>query len=228
MLNLETLHRLQSLNFSLEKARKLQITLSKRIICRDCFETPIKYIAGIDVAYAYNQSIGAVAVLEYDSMKLVELETTRVTTRFPYIPTLLSFREVPPAASAIKKLRIKPDVFLVDGQGIAHPYRLGFASHLGLVLDIATVGVTKTLLCGKITEAEYDVWKPIIHEGKIVGGAVFSKLDAKPVYVSIGHKVSLETAIKIVLECTRKYRVPEPIREAHIIAEKIKREYMSK
>ncbi|MBS7634173.1 deoxyribonuclease V [Candidatus Bathyarchaeota archaeon] len=225
---METLHRLQSLNFSLEKARRLQITLSKRIICRDCFETPIKYIAGIDVAYAYNQSIGAVAVLEYDSMKLVELETSKVTTRFPYIPTLLSFREVPPAASAIKKLRIKPDVFLVDGQGIAHPYRLGFASHLGLVLDIATVGVAKTLLFGRITESESGFWRPVIHDGKIVGGAVSTKLNARPIYVSVGHKVSLETAVKIVLECSRKHRIPEPIREAHMIAEKIKREYMSK
>lgn len=223
MLNMETLHRLQSLNFSLEKARKLQIMLSKRIICRDCFETPIKYVAGVDVAYAHNQSIGAVAILEYDCMKIVELETSRVSTRFPYIPTLLSFREVPPAASAIKRLRIKPDVFLVDGQGIAHPYRLGFASHLGLVLDMPTVGVAKTLLCGKIAESENELWKPIIYEGKIVGGAVFTKLNAKPVYVSVGHKVSLETAIKIVLECSRKHRVPEPIREAHIIAEKIKR-----
>lgn len=225
---METLHRLQSLNFSLEKARKLQIALSKRIICRDCFKIPIRYIAGVDVAYAYNQSIGAVAVLEYDSMKLVELETSKVTTRFPYIPTLLSFREVPPAASAIKKLRIKPDVFLVDGQGIAHPYRLGFASHLGLVLDVATVGVAKTLLCGRIAESESGFWKPIVHEGRIVGGAVSTRLNAKPVYVSIGHKVSLDTAIKIVLECSRKHRAPEPIHEAHIIAEKIKREYLSK
>jgi deoxyribonuclease V len=225
---METIHTLQSLNFSLEKARKLQTALSKRIICRDRFEIPIKHVAGVDVAYADKRSIGSVAVLEYDSMKTVELETAEVTTRFPYIPTLLSFREVPPAASAIKKLRIKPDVFLVDGQGIAHPYRLGFASHLGLVLDIATVGVAKSLLCGKIAESRNGSWKPIIHEGNVVGGAVFTKLNAKPVYVSVGHKVSLETAIKIILECSRKHRVPEPIREAHIAAENIKRKYLSK
>jgi len=225
---METVHALQNLSFSIEKARNLQIALSKRIICRDCFETPIKHVAGVDVAYADKRSIGSVAVLEYDSMKTVELETAEITTRFPYMPTLLSFREVPPAASAIKKLRIKPDVFLVDGQGIAHPYRLGFASHLGLVLNIATVGVAKSLLCGKIADSEYGVWKPIIYEGKIVGGAVFTRLNAKPVYVSVGHKVSLETAIKIVLECSRKHRVPEPVREAHIAAENVKRKYMSK
>ncbi|MEM1550933.1 MAG: endonuclease V, partial [Candidatus Bathyarchaeia archaeon] len=112
---------------------------------------------------------------------------------------------------------------LVDGQGVAHPYRLGFASHLGVTLNVPTIGVAKSLLCGEILEGS-DLWKPIVYEGEVVGGAVYTRRGAKPVYVSIGHKVSLETAIKIVLACTREHRIPEPLHVAHISAEKAKRE----
>ncbi len=219
---------LQEINFSLEKARKLQVNLSKKIILEDCFNKPIKYVAGVDVAYVDNQSIGAVAVLEYGSMKVVELKIAEVATRFPYVPTLLSFREVPPAASAIRKLKVKPDVFLVDGHGFAHPYRLGLASHLGLVLNIAAIGVAKNLLCGRIIEVKNKVWKPIVHRGEIIGGAVYTNPNAKPIYVSAGHKVSLESAIKIVLKCSKGYRIPEPIRKAHALAKKIKTEKLKR
>jgi len=219
---------LRNINFSIEKARKIQESLSKKVIVQDCLNVPIKYVAGVDVAYAGRFSIGSVAVLDYESMRPVEFELSVVETRFPYIPTLLSFREMPPAVFAIRKLRVKPDLFLVDGQGIAHPYRLGFASHLGVTLNVATVGVAKSLLCGEIIESEGNVWKPIIYDGKIVGGAVFTKPNTKPIYVSVGHKVSLETAIRIVLSCLRGYRIPEPIREAHIAAEKLKEKLQSR
>jgi deoxyribonuclease V len=215
-----------NINFSIEKARRLQENLSKKVIVQDCLNTPIKYVAGVDVAYIGEFSIGSVAVLDYEFMKPVEFELSIVETRFPYVPTLLSFREIPPAASAIRKLRIKPDLFLVDGQGIAHPYRFGFASHLGVTLNIVTVGVAKKLLCGEILESNSEVWKPIFYGGEIVGGAVFTKPNAKPVYVSVGHKISLETAVKIVLSCSKGYRIPEPLREAHIAAEKAKRKVM--
>lgn len=218
----------REINFSIEKARKLQARLSQKLIFRDCFNKPIKYVAGVDIAYSGDQSIGAAAVLEYGSLKLIEVEAAEATTRFPYIPTLLSFREVPPAISAIRKLKMKPDVFLVDGHGFAHPYRLGFASHLGLVLNIATIGVAKNLLCGKIVESRNKVWKPIVHKGEIIGGAVYTNPNAKPIYVSVGHKVSLKTAIKIVLKCSKKHRIPEPIREAHATAEKIKLEKLKR
>jgi len=222
------LHRelLCNINFSIEKARKIQENLSKKVIAQDRLNMPIKYVAGVDVAYSGRFSIGSVAVLDYKSMKPVEFELSVVETRFPYIPTLLSFREMPPAVFAIRKLRVKPDLFLVDGQGIAHPYRLGFASHLGVTLNIVTIGVAKSLLCGEILESEGDIWKPIIYEGEIVGGAVFTKPNAKPIYVSVGHKISLETAIRIVLSCSRGYRIPEPLREAHMVAEKTKRRIM--
>lgn len=198
--------------------------LSKRVIKRDQINMPIKYVAGVDVAYAGEYSIGAVAVLRYGDLNPVEVELASVKTVFPYIPTLLSFREMAPASSAIRKLTTKPDVFLVDGQGIAHPYRLGFASHLGVVLNVPTIGVAKKLLCGTVMEPLNDLWRPVMYDGEIVGGAVYTRRGAKPVYVSIGHMVSLETAIKVVLECTSGYRIPEPLRIAHIYAEKAKKQ----
>jgi len=214
---------LKKINFSIEKARRLQSLLSKKVVMQDCLNAPIKYIAGVDVAYSDGLSIGAVAVFDYASLKLVELKLAEVETRFPYIPTLLSFREVPAAASAIKKLSIKPDVFLVDGQGIAHPYRFGFASHLGVVLDLCTIGVAKSLLCGEVIASENPYLRPIVHEGEVVGCAVFTKPSVKPIYVSIGHKISLETAVKVVLECSKNHRIPKPLHEAHAAAQKAKR-----
>lgn len=211
-------------SFSIKEARELQRHLSGRVIRRDCLPDRLQYVAGVDVAYTNKFSIGAVAVFDYGSMNLIEKKTSKQVSRFPYIPTLLSFRELSPSVSAIRKLRTKPNVSLVDGQGLAHPYRLGFASHLGLVLDAPTIGVAKSLLCGEVKEnGEEGVWKPVIHEGEVVGGAVFSKPEAKPIYVSIGHKVSLETAIKIVLHCARSHRIPEPLREAHLTGQELKR-----
>jgi deoxyribonuclease V len=136
----------------------------------------------------------------------------------------LSFREIPPAYSAIKKLHVKPDVFLVDGQGYAHHYGLGFASHLGLLLDKPTIGVAKSLLWGKVEQVrKHGRVAPLTAKGRVVGAEVVSKLGTKPVYVSVGHKVSLERAIEIVFECSGKYRIPEPIRRAHMIANEEKR-----
>lgn len=219
---------IMGVSFSFERARKIQEILSKKVIAQDSFITPINYIAGVDVAYADKYSIGAVAVLDYASMKPVESRLAVVETRFPYMPTLLSFRELPPVVSAIRKLTLKPSVFLVDGQGIAHPYHLGFASHLGVTLNITTIGVAKSLLCGDISNIGDNLWEPIIYNGEVIGGAVFTKQGSKPIFVSVGHKISLETAIKIVLACSKKHRIPEPLREAHMAAEKTKREILAK
>jgi len=209
--------------FATEKARKLQLSLSKMVICEDELPEHVRFVGGVDVAYTDGHAIGAVAVLDYNTLKLVETKTTCQVTDVPYIPTFLSFREIPPVVSAVSLLSTSPDVFLVDGQGIAHPRRIGFASHLGLVIDAVTIGVAKSLLCGEIGDKEVDNWKPIVHEGETVGAAVYTRPRVKPVYVSIGHKVSLEKAIEIVKHCTGKYRIPEPIREAHKAAVERKR-----
>jgi len=202
-------------NFSTEEAEKLQLSLLKKIICEDGLPERISHVAGVDVAYTDGHAIGAVAVLDYDTLRTVETQTSYQEVGIPYIPSFLSFREIPHTVSAMNKLSIKPNVFLVDGHGLAHPRRLGFASHLGLVVDGVTVGVAKSLLCGEVVDEETDGWKPIIHNESIVGAAVYTKLGVKPIYVSIGHKISLNTAVEIVKHCAKGYRVPEPIREAH-------------
>lgn len=205
--------------FSVKKAHETQLQMAKQVIREDRLPKKIRYVAGVDVAYAGETSIGAVAVLDFDSLALVESKTARCKTRFPYVPTLLSFREIPPALLAMKKLTTTPDVFMVDGQGIAHPYRLGFATHLGIVADKPTIGVAKSLLCGKIEPVQNEKrWTPITDKGEVIGAAVITAPRKKPVYVSIGHRVSLERAINIVLHCAQGRRIPEPVRAAHMLA----------
>ena len=205
--------------FSVKKAHKTQLRLSKQIIFEDTLPKKIKFVAGVDVAYARGMSIGAVAVLDYDSLKLVESQTAFCKTRFPYIPTLLSFREIPPAVLSIKKLQVQPDVFLVDGQGFAHPYGCGFASHLGLAIGKPTIGVAKSRLFGEAERTKTEDKVAFLkHKGEVVGAIVTIKRGCKPVYVSVGHMVSLETAIKIVKHCACHNRSPEPILKAHEIA----------
>ena len=209
--------------FSIEKAHAMQLQLSKHVIKENVLPEKIRYVAGVDVGYTKQKSIGAAVVLDFVSLSPVESEVSRVKTRFPYIPTLLSFREVPPALSAVRKLRVRPDVFLVDAHGIMHPYRLGFAAHLGLVIDKPTIGVAKSPLCGKPEPLREGRWAPIVDGKEVIGARVVTKRGEKPVYVSIGHKVSLETAINIVIDCTRTRRIPEPARKAHERASEGKR-----
>ncbi|HEY4675322.1 MAG TPA: endonuclease V [Candidatus Bathyarchaeia archaeon] len=205
--------------FSIKKAHDAQLRLSKRIIFDDKLPRRIKYVAGVDVAYSDDFSIGAVVVLDYATLECVEIQTALCKTLFPYIPTLLSFREIPPATMSIKKLRIQPDVFLVDGHGFAHPYRCGFASHLGLIIGKPSIGVAKSRLLRDTVdvEAEKDVTF-LRHKGEIVGARIITKQECQPVYVSVGHMVSLETAIRIVKHCTCNSRIPKPILEAHKMA----------
>jgi len=213
--------------FSVKKAHEMQLRLSQKLIFEDTLPDIVDYVAGVDVAYLEGTSVAAVAVLDLSTLSQVEFQVAHVKTCFPYIPTLLSFREIPPAYSAIKKLHNKPDVFLVDGQGFAHPYGLGFASHLGLILDKPTIGVAKSLLCGKVEQNVEGGWAPLNYKGEVIGAEVVTKQGTKPVYVSVGHRVSLKRATEIVLECTGKYRLPEPIRRAHITAGEEKRRLQS-
>ena len=203
--------------FSVEKARKVQLQLSRRIIFEDRLPKEIRYVAGVDAAYAGDLAVGAVAVLNFKSLELVEVQTAIREVTFPYVPTLLSFRELPPTLLCIKKLRTPPDIFLVDGQGFAHPFRCGFASHLGVVLGKPTIGVAKSRLIGEVEPFGDRDFAYLWHDGEIVGVALKTSA-GKVVYVSVGHMVSLETAIKIVRHCTRHGGVPEPLRIAHEMA----------
>jgi deoxyribonuclease V len=211
--------------FSLQKARLIQLALSKKIIKKDAFSGEIHRVAGVDIAYTDETAVGAVAVYDFHSLSSLEVKTAVVEIRFPYIPTLLSFRELHPALSAIQKLRENPDIYLVDGHGLAHPYRLGFASHLGLMLRKPTVGVAKNILCGKVERFPEKVGEavPIYDSGEVIGAVLLTKGHQKPIYVSIGHMISLKTALKIVEKCVQDHRIPEPIRAAHLAANRLKR-----
>jgi deoxyribonuclease V len=202
--------------FSVPKAHKAQTYLSQKIIQKDHVPEKISLVAGVDVAYASELATGAVAILDYNSLELLESRTATCQVKFPYVPTLLSFREIPPAVACIKRLKRQPDVFLVDGQGMAHPYRCGFASHLGLALGKPTIGVAKSRLIGEPTVIGSDVF--LVENDQIIGSVVTTKESPKPVYVSVGHLISLQTAVKIVKHCARNSRIPEPLLQAHKIA----------
>lgn len=212
--------------FSISKAHETQLRLSQKIVSEDRLPQKINYIAGVDVAYAGELAIGAVAVLDYKSLELLEFRIATCEVKFPYIPTLLSFREILPTVACIKKLKMQPDVLLADGQGIAHPYGCGFASHLGLAIGKPTVGVAKSRLIGKPTEIAGEDF--LVQKGQVISAVVTTKEGAKPVYVSVGHLISLGTAVKIVKHCTRNSRIPEPILQAHKIASEEKRKVQAK
>ena len=204
-------------SFSVEKAHKTQLCLSQKIIRHDRLPPKIRTVAGVDVSYIGDVGVGALTILDYDSLELLETQFATCPVKMLYIPTLLSFREIQPAMAAIRKLEIQPDVFLVDAQGLAHPYRCGFASHLGLVLGKPTIGAAKSRSIGTAEERDGETF--LLDKGEVIGAVVTIRQGVKPVYVSIGHMVSLETSIKIVLHCS-KSRIPEPLLQAHKLATK--------
>lgn len=210
--------------FSIKKAHETQLQMSKRVILEDRLPHKIRLIAGVDVAYTRDMSIGATSVLKYGTLECLESKTALCRTRMPYIPTLLSFREVWPITSSINQLELKPDLFLVDGQGLAHPYHCGLASHLGLVMGKPTIGVAKSRLFGEIENDKHDRDIAFLkHNSEIIGAAIKTRTGNQPIYVSVGHMISLRTAIGIVKECIRNHRLPEPLLQAHKMATDEKR-----
>ena len=205
-------------SFSILKAHKAQALLCRKIVQEDRMPKRIRLVAGVDAAYFNERAIGTVAVLDYENMKIVESQTAKCFARFPYVPTLFSFREIPPAVACIRKLKLQPEVFLADAQGVAHPYGCGFASHLGLAIGKPTIGVAKNRLIGEPKETGGKVF--LVQEGKVIGSVVTTKAGAKPIYVSVGHLVSLASAVRIVEHCVRSGWMPEPLAVAHRIASK--------
>ncbi len=203
------------------EARELQTRLALRVIRSKTGIRP-KTIGGIDVSVSRFSRLGraAVVVLSYPSMELIDVATAEAEIDFPYIPGLLSFREAPLIMKAFKKLNRKPDMIMVDGQGIAHPRRLGIASHLGLLLDITSIGCAKSRLIGAhgSLPPEKGTYVPLVDGDQIIGAAVRTKLAVNPLYISIGHKIDLAGSISYVLTCCRGFRLPEPTRLAHMAA----------
>jgi deoxyribonuclease V len=207
---------------TLEEAIKIQENLREKVITEDRFIEPIRYVAGVDMGFEADGTISraAVAVLSFPDLQVVETKLAYRPTSFPYIPGFLSFREIPAVLDALEKIQTAPDMILCDGQGIAHPRRLGIASHLGVILDMPTIGVAKSLLIGKHQELPdtRGSWQQLIHKGETIGAVLRTRLGVKPLYISSGHKVSLPTAIDYVLRCTPKYRLPETTRIADKLA----------
>lgn len=182
----------------------------------------VKRVAGVDVAFPEKGQVtqAGVVVLDFPSLQVVEQAVARVATTLPYVPGLLSFREIPAILQALEQLKTLPDLILCDGQGLAHPRRFGLACHLGVLTGLATIGVGKTRFVGKHEPVgeEKGAYKWLWDKGEIVGVVLRSRTKVKPIYVSIGHRVSLETAIEYVLACTPKYRLPETTRLADRLA----------
>jgi deoxyribonuclease V len=203
---------------STSQAKEVQLRLAKQVSRKNEVFSPC-FIAGVDISVSRVQkvAVGAAVVLKYPELVVVETQVAHGKLDFPYIPGLLSFRELPLTLAACERLSITPDLIMVDGQGIAHPRRLGLASHLGLFLDVPTIGCAKSRLCGSHQEpgTEPGSYAGILDKDETIGVALRTKHRVKPVYVSIGHMIDLETAIYWVLECCRGYRLPEPTRSAH-------------
>lgn len=204
-----------------EAAIPIQQELRQEVITADQFGA-VQFVAGIDVGFEDEGKVtrAAVAVLSYPELKLCESAIARRPTTFPYIPGFLSFREVPAVLDALEQLQTIPDLLLCDGQGLAHPRRFGIACHVGVLTNLPAIGVAKSRLVGTHTEVpnHRGQWVPLLHKGETIGAVLRTRIGTNPLYISSGHRISLETSIAYVMGCTTKYRLPETTRYAHKLA----------
>lgn len=213
-----------------KEAIEIQKKLAQKVIKEIQFEK-INSIAGVDISNEIfkpdkRKLYAAVVVLSFPELEIIEKASHSQITDFPYIPGLLAFRESPFIIKAIEKLKNKPDVIIVDGHGIAHPRKLGIASHIGVLTGCPTIGCAKSILVGAANEILFPQkgnYVPLVWHGEIIGNILRTKDNVAPVYVSIGHKINLEKATEIVLACAKKYRMPEPTRFAHQYANQLRK-----
>jgi deoxyribonuclease V len=208
-------------NVTPAEARAIQETLRARVRTRGR-PGKIRRVAGVDVGFDEGGKVtrAAVAVLDFRSLQPIETAVALRSTNFPYVPGLLSFREIPALVDALARLQSPPDLILCDGQGYAHPRRFGLACHLGVITGIPTVGVAKKRLIGthgKVPTAR-GRWTPLRDADEIIGAVLRTRKGVKPIYVSVGHKVCLDTAVDLVMHCVTRYRLPETTRAAHRLA----------
>ncbi len=200
-----------------DEAKALQRELAKRVVREDRLDE-VRHIAGVDMAI--NEMSGmaraAVVLLSYPALEIVEQHVYEEPLRMPYIPGLLSFRELPCILGAFDLLKQQPELVMVDGQGIAHPRRVGIASHLGLWLDLPTIGCAKSILTGHHAPLSEEVgsWVPLEADREVIGAVLRTRARVKPMIISLGHRMSLETSLRYVLACGKGYRLPEPTRLA--------------
>jgi deoxyribonuclease V len=207
------------------EAMAIQRDLQVRVVSQFTLDE-IHTVAGVDVSVQRGKSgqdemaRAAVVVLSYPELEPLEQEVAEVPISFPYVPGFLAFREGPAVLAALAKLSVEPDLLIFDGQGLAHPRRFGIASHIGVLLDCPSIGCAKSLLCGSYNEPPTGAgtYTLLRDGGEVIGAVVRTRAGAQPVFVSIGHKIELETAVRYVLSCCRGYRLPEPTRLAHQVA----------
>jgi deoxyribonuclease V len=209
-------------NLNSQEAIQIQKELRSRVIFAPLVDSDIRLIAGVDVGLPRGAKIAraAIAVLDYLTLEQIDYSIAEIPVPFPYIPGLLSFREMPVILAALEKLQTTPDVFMVDGHGYAHPRRFGLACHLGVWLDKPAIGCGKSILVGEMEPLEIPRGSiASLRDGdEIIGVALRTREKVKPVYISVGHCVDLESAIRITLNCGQDLRLPEPTRQAHQLA----------
>jgi deoxyribonuclease V len=210
-----------SWNVTPGEAVEIQNQLRAEVILQDDLGK-IDYVAGVDVGFedAGKVTRAAIAVLAFPSLTLCEISVDRCKTAFPYVPGLLSFRELPAVLKAMEQLKQTPDLLLCDGQGYAHPRRFGIACHLGVLTGIPSIGVGKSRLLGihDPVPNQRGAWQPLLDHDEIIGAVLRTRINVKLVYVSVGHRICLETAIDYVMRCTTRYKLPETTRQAHKFA----------
>ena len=217
---------LHSLDLSPAEARRLQGELAGRVVAGPPLSLDdVRYVAGADVSTEGEMGYATVAVLELPSLSVVEVQGFEAPLSFPYVPGLLAFREIPSVAGALEKVETDVDAVIFDAHGLAHPRRMGLASHLGLFLDVPSVGCAKSRLTGRYEEpgAEKGSATDLVHRGEVVGKVVRTREKVSPVFVSVGNNVDLDSAVNLVLACCTKYRLPETTREAHNAANRLRR-----
>lgn len=195
-----------------------QMHLRERVVEEPLDAGSLRLVAGADVSFERfgSEAWAGIVVVRMEDMQVVDEVVVRARVTFPYVPGLLSFRESPPLLEAWSRLRALPDVVLCDAHGKAHPRRFGMACHFGLLVDVPTVGCAKSLLCGEVeTMSPMRDWLPIREGEELIGAALLTQPGARPVYVSVGHRVDLPSALEVVRRCVRKHRIPEPLRLAH-------------
>lgn len=215
------IQQLHGWQISIAQAKQIQMELASQVSRKSEAIKP-RLIAGVDISAPDSRGIAraAAVILNYPELEVIEGKTADDKLNFPYIPGFLSFRETPLVLAACQKLSTDPDLIIVDGQGIAHPRRFGIASHIGLLLNIPTIGCAKSRLCGshEPVTAESGAYAELTDNGEVIGVALRTKANVSPIYVSIGHKIDLPTAIHWIMECCRSQRLPEPSRLAHLAA----------
>lgn len=219
----DELHRL---DLPPSEARRLQSGLALKVEPGPPLDLDdVRYVAGADVSNEREMGYATVVVLSFPDLSVVEVQGAEAELTFPYLSGLLAFREIPLVAEALRKVRTPVDAVIFDSQGIAHPRRMGLASHLGLFMDVPSIGCAKTRLCGSHAEPDYEKGseEDLIHRGEVVGRVLRTRTNVSPVYVSLGDRIDLPSAVSLTLACCNRCRLPEPTRQAHLAANRMRR-----